>query len=311
LSASTEIPDRGGSDPGPVIRATGVVKEFEQVRALDGLDLTVESGEIFAVLGPNGAGKTTLLGILEGYVERDSGAVVVLGQDPSSAGSSWRQRIGIVLQETSLEPLLTVRESLELYAGYYRDPRPVQEVIEMVGLQKSADVRAGRLSGGQQRRLDVGIAMVGNPDLLFLDEPTTGFDPTARRNAWQMIAGLRDLGTTVLLTTHYMEEASTLADRVAVVVEGAVAAEGSPGSLAEDLPTRIVFRIPETVDPATLPVGFDFIIRDGIRTVSVESSSVTSDLESLIGWARSNGQDLEDLEVRTPTLEDVYMELVG
>jgi ABC-2 type transport system ATP-binding protein len=233
----------------PVIAAAGVVKDFEQVRALDGLDLTVEPGEIFAVLGPNGAGKTTLLGILEGYLTRDDGEVEVLGVDPASAGSSWRQRIGIVLQETSLEPLLTVRESLELYAGYYRTPRPVDEVIEMVGLEDSAQVRAGRLSGGQQRRLDVGIAMVGNPDLLFLDEPTTGFDPSARRNAWEMIAGLRELGTTVLLTTHYMEEAATLADRVAIVVGGAVAAEGKPDALAEGLPTRIVFRVPGVIDP--------------------------------------------------------------
>ena len=295
----------------PVIEAVGLVKDFDRVRALDGLDLTVGSGEIFAVLGPNGAGKTTLLGILEGYLTRDSGTVEVLGRDPREADSAWRQRIGIVLQETSLEPLLTVRESLELYAGYYSDPRPVDEVIEMIGLEGSSDMRAGRLSGGQQRRLDVGIAMVGNPDLLFLDEPTTGFDPTARRNAWQMIAGLRDLGTTVLLTTHYMEEASTLADRVAVVVEGSVAAEGGPRSLAEGLPTRIVFRLPASIDPASIPVPSDFIARDGILTVSIETSDSTSDLERLIAWARTSGQTLDGLEVRTPSLEDVYMELVG
>jgi ABC-2 type transport system ATP-binding protein len=295
----------------PVIAAAGVVKDFEQVRALDGLDLTVEPGEIFAVLGPNGAGKTTLLGILEGYLTRDDGEVEVLGVDPASAGSSWRQRIGIVLQETSLEPLLTVRESLELYAGYYRTPRPVDEVIEMVGLEDSAQVRAGRLSGGQQRRLDVGIAMVGNPDLLFLDEPTTGFDPSARRNAWEMIAGLRELGTTVLLTTHYMEEAATLADRVAIVVGGAVAAQGKPDALAEGLPTRIVFRVPGVIDPASIPIQSDFIVRDGILTVSIETTDPTTDLENLIAWARSNGHSLDGLEVKTPSLEDVYMELVG
>lgn len=295
----------------PVITAGGVVKDFGEVRALNGLDLAVEAGEIFAVLGPNGAGKTTLLEILEGYLPRDSGAVEVLGCDPSSAGSSWRQRIGIVLQETALEPLLTVRESLELYAGYYRNPRPVDEVIEMVGLEESAGVRAGRLSGGRQRRLDVGIAMVGNPELLFLDEPTTGFDPTARRNAWEMISGLRELGTTVLLTTHYMEEASTLADRVAVVVAGEVAAEGRPASLVEGLPTRIVFRLPDSVDPHSIPVEKDFIVRDGTLTVSIETSDPTSDLERLIAWARAHGQALDGLEVKTPSLEDVYMELVG
>ena len=293
-----------------VITARGLTKDFDRVRALNGLDLTVGTGEIFAVLGPNGAGKTTLLGILEGYLPRDSGTVEVLGSDPSSAGSSWRQRIGIVLQETSLEPLLTVRESLELYAGYYRDPRPVDEVIGMVGLDASADVRAGRLSGGQQRRLDVGIAMVGNPDLLFLDEPTTGFDPSARRNAWEMISGLRDLGTTVLLTTHYMEEAAALADRVAVVVAGTVAAEGSPETLAAGLPTRIAFRLPEGVDPDTVPVESTRLVRDGGPVVSVASTDPTSDLERLIAWARSAGHELEGLEVRTPSLEDVYMDLV-
>ena len=294
-----------------VIAATGVVKDFGSIRALDGLDLNVESGEIFAVLGPNGAGKTTLLGILEGYLERDSGTVEVLGCDPWSGGSSWKERIGIVLQETSLEPLLTVRESLELYAGYYRAPRPVDEVIGMVGLDESAGIRAGRLSGGQQRRLDVGIAMIGNPDLLFLDEPTTRFDPTARRRAWEMIADLRELGTTVLLTTHYMEEASTLADRGAVVVEGSVAAEGRPESLAEGLPTRIVFRLPDSVDPTSIPVESDFIARDGVLTVSVETRDPTTDLEQLIAWTRAGGHSLDGLEVKTPSLEDVYMELAG
>lgn len=294
-----------------VIAASGVVKDYEQVRALDGLDLTVEEGEIFAILGPNGAGKTTLLEILEGYLARDAGTVEVLGSDPRSAGSSWRQRIGIVLQETALEPLLTVRESLELYAGYYLDPRPVDEVIGMVGLEDRAGVRAGRLSGGGKRRLDVGIAMVGNPDLLFLDEPTTGFDPTARRNAWEMIAGLREFGTTVLLTTHYLEEASTLADRVAVVVAGSVAAEGRPESLAAGLPTRIVFRLPDSVDPHSIPVEKDFIVRDGTLTVSIQTSDPTSDLERVIGWARTNDLHLEGLEVKAPSLEDVYMELVG
>lgn len=295
----------------PVIAARGLVKEFGQTRALDGLDLTVESGEIFAVLGPNGAGKTTLLGILEGYLTQDAGTVEVLGGNPATAGSSWRQRIGIVLQETSLEPLLTVRESLELYAGYYAAPRPVDEVIGMVGLEGSSDVRAGRLSGGQQRRLDVGIAMVGDPDLLFLDEPTTGFDPSARRNAWQMIAGLRELGTTVLLTTHYLEEAATLADRVAIVVGGEMAAEGRPESLVEGMPTKIVFRLPEGLGEEAIPVPSDLVVQDGTDTVSIETNDPTADLERLIAWSRSAGAPLEALEVKPPSLEDVYMDLVG
>ena len=295
----------------PVISAEGLVKDFGPVRALDSLDLTVEAGQIFAVLGPNGAGKTTLLGVLEGYLPRDAGKVEVLGVDPSAAGPSWRQRIGIVLQETSLEPLLTVRESLELYAGYYRNPRPVDEVIELVGLEESAGVRAGRLSGGQQRRLDVGIAMVGNPDLLFLDEPTTGFDPSARRNAWEMISGLRELGTTVLLTTHYMEEAAVLADRVAIVVAGSVAAEGSPGSLAAAMPSRIAFRMPSGIDSGELPLDGVVSGADAIRLVTIETGDPTSDLELLIGWARAEGLELEGLEVKPPSLEDVYMELVG
>ncbi|MFM9044260.1 MAG: ABC transporter ATP-binding protein, partial [Solirubrobacterales bacterium] len=216
---------------GPAVRAEGRRKEFGQTVALDGLDLLVDTGEIVAVLGPNGAGKTTLLTILEGLLQRDGGAVEVLGVDPAAADPGWRERIGIVLQETALEPLLTVRESLELYAGYYRDPMPPDELIELVGLDDSTDVRAGRLSGGQRRRLDVGSAMSGRPELLFLDEPTTGFDPAARRSAWAMIAGLRERATTVLLTTHYMEEADQLCDRVAIMDHGRIVALDSPAGL--------------------------------------------------------------------------------
>lgn len=299
---------------GPAVRAEGVRKVFGQTVALDGLDLQVDTGEIVAVLGPNGAGKTTLLTILEGLLQRDGGLVEVLGADPAAAGADWRERIGIVLQETALEPLLTVRESLELYAGYYRDPMPPDEVVELVGLGDSADVRAGRLSGGQRRRLDVGIAMSGRPELLFLDEPTTGFDPAARRSAWAMIAGLRARATTVLLTTHYMEEAAELADRVVIVDDGRVVAHGTPAGLGAErgLKTAISFRLPAGVEPGDLQLpGSDGLERDGSGTYSLESDRPTADLAAITAWAGSRAIELEELSVRPPSLEDVYLELTG
>jgi ABC-2 type transport system ATP-binding protein len=240
----------------------------------------------------------------------------VLGLDPAEATSEWRQRIGIVLQETALETLLTVRESLELYAGYYADPRPVDEVIELVGLEDQHGMRAGRLSGGQKRRLDVGIALVGDPDLLFLDEPTTGFDPSARRQAWQMIAGLREIGKTVLLTTHYMEEAQFLADRVAVVNRGRVVADDTPERLGdrENLPTRISFQLPAGFDRASLGsipgVEISESAEHGLAA-ELRSDSPTADLHRLTEWAVSNGVELDGLEVRRPSLEDVYLELTS
>ncbi|MFZ9669174.1 MAG: ABC transporter ATP-binding protein [Solirubrobacterales bacterium] len=302
------------SGAGPAVRAEGVRKTFGQTVALDGLELRVESGEIVAVLGPNGAGKTTLLTILEGLLQRDGGSVEVLGVDPAQADADWRERIGIVLQETALEPLLTVRESLELYAGYYRDPMPPDEVVGLVGLGNSADVRAGRLSGGQRRRLDVGIAMSGRPELLFLDEPTTGFDPAARRSAWGMIAGLRERATTVLLTTHYMEEAAELADRVVIVDDGRVVAQGTPAGLGAErgLRTAISFRLPADVEPGDLRLpGGDSLKRVGSGTYSLESDRPTADLAAITAWAGSRGIELEELSVRPPSLEDVYLELTG
>ncbi|MFM9077741.1 MAG: ABC transporter ATP-binding protein [Solirubrobacterales bacterium] len=299
---------------GPAVRAEGLRKEFGQTVALDGLDLLVDTGEIVAVLGPNGAGKTTLLTILEGLLQRDGGAVEVLGVDPAAADPDWRERIGIVLQETALEPLLTVRESLELYAGYYRDPMPPDELIELVGLEDSTDVRAGRLSGGQRRRLDVGIAMSGRPELLFLDEPTTGFDPAARRSAWAMIAGLRERATTVLLTTHYMEEAAELADRVVIVDDGRVVAQGTPAGLGSErgLKTAISFRLPVEVEPGdlTLPGGGS-LVRDDSGTCSLETDRPTADLAAITAWAGTRGIELDELSVRPPSLEDVYLELTG
>jgi ABC-2 type transport system ATP-binding protein len=260
--------------------------------AVRGIDLEVRRGEIFAFLGPNGAGKTTTVEILEGYRQRSGGEVAVLGEDPQRAGRAWRERIGIVLQSGRLDPYLTVRESLALYAGYYRAPRPVDEVIGLVGLEEKADVRTRKLSGGQQRRLDVGMALVGDPELLFLDEPTTGFDPSARRQAWDVIAGLRDLGKTVFLTTHYMDEAQRLADRVTIIADGEIVARGTP----EDLGDR-------ENQAATIRY------REGEREVSVETTTPVATLHELTGKALAEGRELDGLEVTRPSLEDVYLEL--
>ena len=257
-----------------------------------GIDLDVRAGEVFAFLGPNGAGKTTTVEILEGYRGRDGGEVAVLGEDPRHADRAWRERIGIVLQSCRLDPYLTVRESLALYAGYYSSPRPIEETIELVGLEGKADARAGSLSGGQQRRLDVGMALIGDPELLFLDEPTTGFDPSARRQAWETIAGLRDLGKTVFLTTHYMDEAQRLADRVAIIAAGEVVARGTP----EDLGDR-------ESRPATISY------REDGREVELETTDPVKALNELTGWALAEGPELEGLEVTRPSLEDVYLEL--
>ena len=267
---------------------------YGDTEAVRGIDLEVERGEVFAFLGPNGAGKTTTVEILEGYRKRTGGEVSVLGEDPQSAGRSWRQRIGIVLQSSRLDPYLTVRESLALYAGYFHTPRPIDEVVALVGLEQEADKRARRLSGGQQRRLDVGMALVGDPELLFLDEPTTGFDPSARRAAWDVIAGLRDLGKTVFLTTHYMDEAQRLADRVTIIAAGEIVARGTP----EDLGDR-------ENQPATIRY------RAGGEDIVVETKTPVQTLHELTGAALAKGEELEGLEVTRPTLEDVYLELTG
>ncbi len=279
-------------DVHPVISIRGLRKSYGEVEAVRGIDLDVRQGEVFAFLGPNGAGKTTTVEILEGYRKRSGGEVTVLGEDPERAGREWRERIGIVLQSGRLEPYLTVVESLSLYAGYYRSPRPVEEVIEAIGLGDKANERAGRLSGGQQRRLDVGMALVGDPDLLFLDEPTTGFDPEARRGAWEVIAGLRELGKTVFLTTHYMDEAQRLADRVAIIARGEVVARGTPEDLGdrESRPARISYR-------------------EAGREVVLETTSPVETLNELTGRALAEGRELEGLEVSRPSLEDVYLEL--
>jgi ABC-2 type transport system ATP-binding protein len=276
----------------PVIRVRGLRKSYGALEALRGIDLEVRGGEVFAILGPNGAGKTSTVEILEGYRGRDGGEVTVLGEDPTRAGRSWRGRIGIVLQSCRLDPYLTVEESLDLFSGYYDAPRPVAEVIELIGLEGEADTRAGRLSGGQQRRLDVGMALIGDPELLFLDEPTTGFDPSARRQAWDAIAGLRDLGKTIVLTTHYMDEAQRLADRVAIIARGEIVALGTP----EELGGR-------AAQASTVTYR-----RNG-EAVSIRTTTPVQTLNELTGDALAAGVDLEGLEVTRPSLEDVYLEL--
>jgi ABC-2 type transport system ATP-binding protein len=279
-------------DSQPVISIRGLRMSYGDVEAVRGIDLEVQRGEVFAFLGPNGAGKTTTVEILEGYRKRSGGEVTVLGEDPERAGRRWRERIGIVLQSCRLDPYLTVRESLALYAGYYEAPRPIEETIEHVGLDGKADARAGSLSGGQQRRLDVGMALIGDPELLFLDEPTTGFDPSARRQAWDTIAALRELGKTVFLTTHYMDEAQRLADRVTILSGGEIVARGTPEDLGdrENRPARISYR------------------EDG-REVALETTTPVRTLNELTGRALAEGRELEGLEVTRPSLEDVYLEL--
>jgi len=309
------LEDRGvgpGLEPERVIEVRDLHMQYGRLEAVRGLDLHVLRGEVFAFLGPNGAGKTTTVEILEGFRRRTSGHVSVLGDDPQLAGPSWRARIGVVLQESAPERDLTVAECLRLYAGYYPAPRGVAETLALVGLADRAGSTASRLSGGQRRRLDVALALIGDPELVFLDEPTTGFDPSARRAAWDMVAGLRTLGVTVFLTTHYMEEAERLADRVAVVVQGRIVAEGTPGSLAgrDRAAVEIRFSLPEGASPEDLPASVRCAVvgRDGERLL-VRTASTVSALGPLVRWAEDRGVDLPDLEVRRPSLEDVYLAL--
>jgi ABC-2 type transport system ATP-binding protein len=267
-------------------------KSYGSVEALRGISFDVAQGEVFGLLGPNGAGKTTTVEILEGYRDRDGGEASVLGYDPGSGSRELRERIGVVLQQSELSPNLTVRETHQMFGGYFANPRDVDEVVELVGLGEKRDARVKTLSGGQKRRLDLGVALVGNPALVFLDEPTTGFDPAARRAAWEMIRALRSLGTTILLTTHYLDEAQQLADRVAVLRGGEIVRQGTPSELIGDSRvTEIRYR------------------RDG-ELVVVESSDPVRDLNELTSQALAEGTELEQLEVRRATLEDVYLELV-
>ncbi|MGI9021686.1 MAG: ATP-binding cassette domain-containing protein [Acidimicrobiales bacterium] len=297
----------------PVIVVRGLRKSYGSNEAVKGIDLTVGRGEIFAFLGPNGAGKTTTVEVLEGYRDRDGGEVAVLGVDPARATGAWRTKVGVVLQECRLPSLLTVREAMDMYAGYYPAPRPVDETIELVGLTEQAGQRAGRLSGGQQRRLDVALALIGDPELLFLDEPTTGFDPAARRGAWDMIAELRRLGKTVLLTTHYMDEAQYLADRVAIIKDGRIVAEGRPDELTPGHAgvTIVRFRLPAGTTVAALPPALPCRLTDNDTRVELTTEAPVPDLATLCGWALERGVNLPELEVHRPTLEDVYLELTS
>jgi ABC-2 type transport system ATP-binding protein len=287
----------------------GLRKSYGTVEAVRGVSFAVEHGEIFALLGRNGAGKTTTLEILEGFRTRDAGRAEVLGIDPgnSAEARALRERIGLVLQDIAVEPYLTVRETIARNAGYYPEPRDVDEVIALVDLAGHERRKVRALSGGQKRRLDLALGVIGNPRLLFLDEPTTGFDPNARRGAWQLVRDLREAGTTILLTTHYMEEAQALADRVAVISSGRIVAEGSPSTLGgRDMArTRIRFALPAGTTTAELPVPG--VCDDDL--VTVETTEPTETLHHLTGWALRRGTALDRLTVDRPTLEDVYLRL--
>jgi ABC-2 type transport system ATP-binding protein len=310
LSPDIEAP--GANRPELVISVRGLTKRYGRREAVRGIDLDVHRSEIFAFLGPNGAGKTTTVEILEGFRERTDGEISVLGVDPATAGGPWRDRVGVVLQEAEPEPGLSVRECLELYAGYYRAPRGIDDTIALVGLTDKSDTLASHLSGGQRRRLDVALALVGDPEIVFLDEPTTGFDPSARRAAWEMIAGLRQLGKTIFLTTHYMDEAEYLADRIAVLAGGRIVAVGTPKTLGgrDRMTATIRFTLPDGLAARDLPAGLRPLAEAGPdEAILIRSESPLVHVQMLADWALGRGVDLPDLDVRRPALEDVYLAL--
>ena len=291
-----------------VIQVRGLRKSYGSLEAVGGIDLTVARGEVFALLGPNGAGKTTTVEILEGHRKRTAGEVSVLGHDPGRNERALRERMGIVLQQTGVDEYLTVREAVIMVAGYYPNPRDPDEAIALAGLTEQADRRITKLSGGQQRRVDLAIALAGDPELLYLDEPTTGFDPSARRQAWDTLRGLTALGKTIVLTTHFMDEAQTLASRLAIINDGVIVATGTPQELigARPTATHIRFDLADGVAPPSalgaLPEGTGFVI---------ETDDVARTLHDLTGWALDSGVDLGGLEVARQSLEDVYLALTG
>ena len=284
-------------------------KSYGAVEAVRGISLTVAEGEVFALLGPNGAGKTTTVEILEGFRRRDSGHVSVLGFDPAKGERRLKEQLGIVLQTSGVDPYLTVAETVEMFRGYYPKPRPRDEVIELVGLTEKKDTRVTKLSGGQQRRLDVAIALAGDPRLLFLDEPTSGFDPGARRSAWEVIKGLAGLGKTIFLTSHQMDEVQYLADRVAIIAAGKVVAEGTPDTLAGREKAAAIIRFQLPSGAAALPERLRTAARVDGTTVELETNDPTRTLHELTSWAVAAGISLEGLEVARPSLEDVYLEI--
>jgi len=305
----------GTADRPDVISVRGLRMSYGRYEAVRGIDLDVPRGEVFAFLGPNGAGKTTTVEILEGFRQRTGGEVRVLGSDPARAGSAWRARVGVVLQESAPEAWLTVRECLSMYAGYYPTPLPVGRVLDLVGLTAKAGDRCDRLSGGQLRRLDMGLALIGDPELVFLDEPTTGFDPSARRAAWDVIAGLRDLGKTIFLTTHYMDEAEALADQIVILAAGKIVAAGTPATIGgrATSATTVSFTLPDGLTPADLPADLPALpapvsAGHGGRVEILHEHPVPL-LHALSTWALERGYPLADISVHRPTLEEIYLRL--
>jgi ABC-2 type transport system ATP-binding protein len=295
------------------VAVSGLRKSYGQFEAVRGVTFEVQRGEIFALLGPNGAGKTTMIEILEGYRRRSAGQVSVLGADPGRPTRRWRERIGLVLQESELDPNLTVRETVSLFAGFYPAPRAVDDTIALAGLGDVRDIRAGTLSGGQRRRLDVAVGIVGDPELIFLDEPTTGFDPSARHAAWRTIADLRDLGKTILLTTHYMDEAQQLADRIAIMRAGELAATGTLAEIGDQLSSAALvrFRLPERMPAAVLAAAAGAPIDVERDLATIRAADPQEILYRLLNWAHRRSVTLEGLEVSRPTLEDMFLELTG
>jgi ABC-2 type transport system ATP-binding protein len=295
----------------PAVVVRGLRKVYGDLEAVAGIDLTIDRGEVFALLGPNGAGKTTTVEILEGYRRRTSGEASVLGVDPETGGRALRERIGIVPQEAGVGNDLTVREAIVLFSAAYPEPLEADEVVDLVGLEEKRDARIGTLSGGQRRRLDLALGIAGDPELVFLDEPTTGFDPSARRHSWELIESLRSLGKTILLTTHYMDEAQNLADRVAVIAEGRIVAEGTPETLAgRDHDAALVrFRMPANLNPSELPLLPEITLERMNGLVSFRTPAPTRALAPLLTWAAARDTELEGLTVTRPSLEDVYLQL--
>ena len=293
------------------ISVQGLRKRYGEHEAVAGIDFEVAAGEVFGFLGPNGAGKTTTIEILEGYRERSGGEVSVLGADPGEPTRAWRERVGLVLQECELDPLWTVQEAVSLFARFYRAPRPVAETIELVGLDEKRGERIGTLSGGQKRRVDVAVGIVGDPDLIFLDEPTTGFDPSARRDAWNMIEGLKALGKTVFLTTHYMDEAQHLADRVAILREGRIVAQGRTEEIAAAIgrSTVIGFALDGGLAVEDVHGAVAGTVTTAGDQVEIQSERPQGDLYRLLALAEERGVELRELEVRRPNLEDVFLAL--